>query len=189
MQVLIVDGYAPTKLGRSSFSSFRTTVTRTLEESCKGRHDVVVRKINNLKDYVCDWAHDILNENLKLNCLKFDKIDLICICGDMKITPWDPLFTHAIILLHMATLCEKPVFGAGAGAFAGMYRCATRGARFNILNGPLGESIDRLATYPRFSIGTVAYPSGWLDSNTGDVYSFDRLTMQWRPMCNIGQHR
>jgi len=115
MQVLLVDSYSNNKLGRSAFSAFKRMIVYTLEEVTNEKHDIIVRKIDHLKDYICDWEHDILNEKLKGNCLKFDKLDLICIGGDMKICPWEPLFTHAITLLHMANLCNKPVLGFGSG--------------------------------------------------------------------------
>ena len=55
-----------------------------------------------------------------------------------------------------------------------------------MLNGPLGEPIEKLSMYPRYSVGTAAHPSGWLDHVTGDVYSFDPESSYWRPLCNIG---
>ena len=115
MQVLLVDAYAPTKLGRASFNSFKRIITYSLEEVTNEKHDILIRKIDNLRDYICDWEHDVLDENSKNNCLKFDKLDLICIGGDMRVCPWEPLYTHAITLLHMANLCDKPVLGCGSG--------------------------------------------------------------------------
>lgn len=107
----------------------------------------------------------------------------------MKTVPWDPLYTQVIVLLQMANLCEKAVLGCGSGAFAGIYHVSTQGARFNMLNGPNGDSLDKLYTYPRYSVGTPTYPSGWMDNSNGDVYSYDRRSSQWRPICNICVHR
>lgn len=101
MQVLLIDGYSTTKAGRAARASFRRIITNALDESCKEKHDIIERRIDNLRDYICDWEHDVLDEVSKNKCLKFDKIDLICIGGDMKTCPWDPLFSHAITLLHM----------------------------------------------------------------------------------------
>ena len=99
MQVLIVDAFAPTSKGRAGFDSFRRVVTQTLSGSWNEKHDIIVRKIDSLEDYVCDWEHDVLDENSKKHCAKFDKLDVICLGGDMKVCPWDPLFTKAISLL------------------------------------------------------------------------------------------
>jgi len=190
MQVLLVDAYQQSKTGRLNFASYERTVRASLGEASRGeKPDIFVRKLTDLKDYICDWKTDILNENSKRSCLKFDKLDMICIGGDMKIVPWDPVFTHAIILLQMAALCEKAVIGCGSGAFAGIYHAATQGARFNMLNGPNGDALEKLSMYPRYSIGTATYPSGWMDNANGDVYSFDKKSSAWRPICNIGIHR
>ena len=127
MQVLIVDAFSMSSVGRSSFDSFKRVVTQTLSGKWKEKHDIIVRRIDQLEDYVCDWEHDVLDQSSKKRCAKFDKVDVICIAGDMKVCPWDPLFTKAITLLYMADRCQKPVVGAGAGAFAGIYCAATQG--------------------------------------------------------------
>lgn len=115
---------------------------------------------------------------------------MIFIAGDMKILPWEPIATQLVTLIHMANRTMKPVFSCGSGAFASIYATCTRGNRFYILNGPMGDSIEELCKFPHFSPGNgAAYPSGWLDSDTGDIYSYDINTRSWLPTCNLGMFR
>ena len=198
MQVLLVDAYGTNKQGRNAFGIFKKECIRALSGGWEEKHDIQERRIDALHDYVCDWEHDILNERFKDHCRKFDKIDILCIGGDMKVVPWDPLYTHAITLVYMAITCETPILGCGSGAFAGIYCAATQGARLNIVNGPFGDNISKLPYFPHFSVGNSAYPSGWYDNESGDVYYYDHREdppyplskgATWRPLCNIGIHR
>jgi hypothetical protein len=150
---------------------------------------LIIRKMNDLSDFVCDWEYDILNESSKAIFRSFDKLDLICISGDMKACPWDPVYSQVITLQHMANFCNKPVLSCGSGAYSSIYTAATQGRKFHILNGPDGDSIEKLPTFPRYSKGIGAYPSGWLDNTTGDLYSYDYHANVWRPVCNIGVSR
>ena len=193
-----MDAYSGSRQGRNAFSSFRKGCMKALSGGWNEEHDIQERRLNDLHDYVCDWEHDVLDEKFKHHCRKFDKIDVLCIGGDMKVVPWDPLFTHAITLVYMAVTCDTPILGCGSGAFAGIYCAATQGARFNILNGPLGDDITTLPTFPHYSVGNSAYPTGWYDNQSGDVYYYDHREeppfplsqgATWRPMCNIGIHR
>ena len=185
MQALVVDAYET----RAGFNSFHRTFTSALLDSSEYEHDIIIRRLDDLGDYVCDWEHDILNENAKGVIQKFDKVDLVCIGGDMHICPWDPQFTQIITLLHMCNFIKKPILACGSGALGAIYATSTQGARFYILNGPNGETIERLPTFPRYSKGTGAYPSGWLDNETGDLYTYEPFTMMWKPTCNIGVYR
>ncbi len=198
MQVLLVDAYSTSKDGRDAFGSFKRACMKALSGGWKEKHDIQERRIDDLHDYVCDWEHDVLDEKFKHNCLKFDKIDVLCIGGDMKVVPWDPLFTHAITLVYMAVTCDTPLLGCGSGAFAGIYCAATQGARLNVLNGPLGDHISKLSSFPHYSVGNSAYPTGWYDNESGDIYYYDNREeppfplsqgATWRPLCNIGIHR
>jgi hypothetical protein len=54
----------------------------------------------------------------------------------------------------------------------------------------MGASIEELAKFPHYSPGNgAAYPSGWLDSDTGDIYSYDVNSRSWIPNCNVGMFR
>lgn len=146
------------------------------------------RKFDQLGDLVVDWEHEQLHHTAEDHCLKFDHIDMIIITGDLQVLPWEPQAMQLVSLIHMAKFTNKPLLGIGFGGFAAVYSLATKGARFNILNGPEGNLIDQLATFQHYSIGTGAFPSGWLDKETGDVYTYKKADMCWQPVCNIGIH-
>jgi hypothetical protein len=146
------------------------------------------RSYDQLGDLVVDWEHDQLHHTAEDHCLKFDHLDMIIIDGDLQVLPWEPQAMQLVSLVHMAKFTNKPVLGIGFGAFATVYSLATKGARFNILNGPGGEIIDKLSRFQRYSVGTGAFPSGWLDKETGDVYTFHKKDMAWHPVCNLGIH-
>ncbi len=190
MQILLIDGYDQnSKKGRELFNSFHRTLISSLIDTGKGENELIIRKIDELSDYVCDWEHDLLNEKSKEICQKIDKLDIICIGGDMRISPWEPHFTKVITIIHTANFCNKPILAVGSGSFACIYASATKGTRFHILNGPNGESLDKLPYFPRYSVGSGVYPSAWLDSETGDLYSYEAYSRVWKPICNIGVHR
>lgn len=189
MYVLIVDGFSDNAKGRSAYNIFRTLVAKTIQ-SCDVPDCVYLeRSINRLGDLVVDWEHDILNDNARAYCKNFDKVDFVFIAGDMHVCPWEPVATQAVTLIHMCKFTKKPLFCSGFGAYAAVYTLAAKGARFHVLNGPDGDEIEHLARFPRYSIGTGAYPSGWLDNETGDLYTYNRNNMTWDPVCNIGIYR
>jgi hypothetical protein len=191
MLILIVDGFDTSAKGRGQYSLFRNLVAKTFRS-----HDVPVsdsiyleRAVNKLGDVVVYWEHDNLNDNARTYCKNFDKVDFVFIAGDMHICPWEPVATQVVTLIHMCKFTKKPLFCCGFGAYASIYTLAAKGARFHVLNGPDGEEIEHLPHFPRYSIGTGAYPSGWLDNETGDLYTYNKKSMTWDPVCNIGIYR
>ena len=89
----------------------------------------------------------------------------------------------------MCNYVEKPVLAVGSGALHSMYSLCTQGARYDFINGLRGDRLNRLAAFSKYSIGTPAYPCGWLESESGDVYSYDPKHKAWRPVCNVGMNR
>eukprot|EP00602_Paraphysomonas_sp_CaronLab_P004901 CAMPEP_0185026638 /NCGR_PEP_ID=MMETSP1103-20130426/10977_1 /TAXON_ID=36769 /ORGANISM="Paraphysomonas bandaiensis, Strain Caron Lab Isolate" /LENGTH=696 /DNA_ID=CAMNT_0027560287 /DNA_START=242 /DNA_END=2332 /DNA_ORIENTATION=- len=147
------------------------------------------RRLDNLGDIVLDWEHSVLSPDAQAISIAYDKIDVICVCGDMKILPWDPQCFQLITLIHMSHLLGTPVLTCGSGAYAAVYTVATQGARFQVLNHPTGDSLENLKKFPRYFKGTSAYPCGWLDNETGDMYSYDPSSRHWKAVCNIGIYR
>lgn len=191
MKILVVDCYEDTKKGRSLFNGFY----RTLEQCVRGTGpltndvEMQVRKGNQIQDFVVDWEHEAVDEAARKKTLLFDSIDIFCIGGDMIDCPWHPRNMLVVTLIHMANEMKKPVLSVGGGAFTSIYSTATNGSRFYVLNDPLGDTIDKLAAFPRYVQGTKAYPGGWLDNETGDIYCYDDKHNLWVPSCNIGMFR
>ena len=191
MKILIVDCYESTKKGRQAYNAYFRTLEAAIKASgpFSAEISLVHRELTNVGDHVLDWETEALNEDAKSRASKFDSIDIICVAGDMQTCPWDPRYMKVVTLIHMANLVKKPVLGLGSGAFASVYACATNGARFHMLNEPYGLPYNKLATFPRYSKGTKAFPSGWLNNETGDVFTYSEEYKLWKPVCNVGMFR
>jgi hypothetical protein len=193
MKILLVNAFSDTKLGREEFHSFYGGFENIIQE-CKddvdgGNRDIVIRRIDDLADIVLDWEHSVLAHNAAQLAHNFDNIDIICVCGNMKILPWMPECFDLIILMHMAHLLNKPMLTCGSAAYTAVYTCATQGARFHMVNQPLGDSLEHLKKFPYYYKGTKAYPCGWLDNETGDIFSYNSQLRSWKGVCNTGIYR
>jgi hypothetical protein len=189
MRVLVVNGYNPESKGSSrNYKYFLQTIKELFEANEMSDNYYIEREINELSDYVVDWEHEQLQFTAQLNCEKFDELDFIFIGGDLSILPWEPKSTQVVTLIHMAKYTRKPLIATGYGAFSVIYTLATKGVRYNILNGPMGGTIDSLPDFPYYGVGAGAFPSGWLDHETGDIYTYDMKRKGWLPVCNTGIH-
>lgn len=189
MKILVVNGYnVDSKQGKKNYHYFIQTIKELFQLNEITGSYYIEREVNELSDYVVDWEHEQLHYQAELNCERFDELDFIFIGGDMTIVPWEPKATQVVSLVHMARYARKPLLGIGFGAFAVVYTLATMGARYHILNGPNGGRIEQLPDFPYYSVGSGAFPSGWLDQETGDIYAYDRTMKGWLPVCNTGIH-
>lgn len=193
MKILLINCFAESKSGNGGYKILYDLLLNALHK-CKdiigpGSTDIVSKRLNELDDFLVDWEYDVLGPNSCHNAKRFDKVDIICVGGDMKILPWESSCQQLILLLHMAEVMRKPVFCCGSGAFAAVYSAATQGVRFNIINDRLGDPIEKLAAFPKFAKGTRANPCGWFDNETGDIYSFNKFTQNWQALCNVGIYR
>mmetsp|Transcript_29497 Transcript_29497/g.49819 ORF Transcript_29497/g.49819 Transcript_29497/m.49819 type:complete len:729 (-) Transcript_29497:387-2573(-) len=193
MRVLLVDAYEENKKGSHEFSIFHKIFVGLLRQTSStvdnGVHDITVRRINCLSDLTLDWEHDIIPPDAASRAKEFDKYHLVCISGDMKFLPWEPFFFQTITLIHMCHLMNKPIMTCGGGAFAAIYATATQGSKFYILNSAIGGSIESLKQFPVYCPGTKENPCGYLDNETGDIYSYDVPTRSWKGRCNTGIYR
>ena len=183
VQILIVNAYGPGKKG----ASYQLAV-RSLSKLVKGSH-FIERDTDDLVDFILDWEHEVLDENSKSIVKHFDKLEMVVIVGDSSLLPWDPKCHQLVTLIHMCHYVERPILALGSGPFHCMYTLCTKGARYDFINGPLGDRITRLPLCNRYAVGSETHPSGWLDSETGDVYSYDPSRKSWKPVCNVGINR
>ena len=193
MKILLVNAFSDSKSGKSEFRDFFRVFNDIIQETKDaidgGSRDIDVRRLDNLGDIVLDWEHSVLSRDAAQLARNFDKIDVICVCGNMTILPWNPACFDLIVLIHMAHLLNKPMLTCGSGAYAAVYTCATQGARFNILNQPHGDSLEHIKKFPFFYKGTKANPCGWLDNETGDIYAYISQPHVWKGVCNCGVYR
>ena len=185
LQILVVNAMAEDAKGREAMGIFLQMLTGIVGRSAS----IVLRKMDEIGDYVLDWEHDVLTESSKSKAKRFDKVEILFVIGDTKVLPWDSRALQLVTLLHMANFTKKATFCCGSGALHNIYSLATRGSRFHIVNGPNGEVLQRLPMYPRFAVGTAQFPCGWLDHETGDVYDYNPSLKNWYPKCNFGVSR
>jgi hypothetical protein len=192
MKFLIVDVYSDTKTGREEYNEFYFILQNIIKEEnyidC-GQFEILSRRYNELDDYLVDWEYSSLAANAMACSKAFDLIDMICISGDLKLLPWDPKCYQVITLIHMCNLLKKPLLTCGSGAHMAIYTCATQGLRYQLLNLPFGDSIENLKTQPTYFKGPRGYPCGWLDHETGDIFSYDQASNRWTPVVNTGIYR
>jgi hypothetical protein len=105
MQVLIIDCWE-----KGHFNKFREIVENSVNRRLYGEGNepnFIVRTLEELSDYTCHWEHDTLDERAKGRMAKFDKLDMIFVCGDMRMVPWDPMYMQVVTIIFMAELCKK----------------------------------------------------------------------------------
>jgi hypothetical protein len=191
MRVLLIDCYEDHK--SKDFKCFSRLLRGWLADATMcdalGHVDVVTRRLNNLYDYAIDWEYDMLDDNGKNICRRFDCLSLIVVVGDMKIAPWHMSSSQLVTLLWMAEMSKKPTLCCGSGAFSAIYTASGQGTKFNILNQPNGESLEKLSHYPRYSRPVGQFPGVWMDNETGDVYKYNTQYRTWVPTGNVGIYR
>jgi hypothetical protein len=193
MHILLVNCFDGNSVSQKEFTTFQRLFQDWLRTSPLktgvGSFNVTVRRCNELYDYALDWEYDVLDLNAKNICRRFDCLNLIVVVGDMRIAPWNMNNSQLITLLWMAELCNKPTLCCGSGAFSAVYAAAGQGTKFNVLNQPIGDTIEKLGSFPRYSKQLSQFPGVWLHNETGDLYSYGQQYNVWRPVCNIGIFR
>jgi hypothetical protein len=192
MKFLVIDGFAETKTGREEYHESYGVLDSIIRDENNvdcGQFEILTRRYDQIDEYIVDWEYSSLLANSKSCSKSFDSIDVICIFGDMKLLPWDPSCYSLITLIHMSHLLGKPLLTCGSGAHMAVYTCATQGLRYQILNLPIGESIEKIKTQSTYFKGPKGYPCGWLDNETGDIFSYTSAEKKWTPTTNIGIYR
>ena len=190
MLVLIVNAYdMDSGRGRHLYEYLLETVkSMILHETAFADTLFLERSFNEIGDLIVDWEHDHLHHETEEHCLKFDKVDLVVVGGDLSVLPWEPQASQVVSLIHMCKFTKKPLLAVGFGAYSAVYTMATRGTRFLMMNGPRGDSIEDISKFPRYSTPSGTFPSAWLDNETGDMYIYRKQTKTWNPVCNTGMH-
>ena len=121
------------------------------------------RAVTDIADFVIDWEYECARGAPKSIMKHFDKLELLFVIGDRDLAMGSQMST----ISHIAAMCnhvEKPVLAKWS--FAQHAPCARKVLKHDFINGPRGDQFNRLATYNKYSVGTPAYPCGWLESET-----------------------
>ncbi len=163
MLILIVHSFdLEKKLCLAEYTGFLALLRNQFADSGESDVQFTERAFDQLSDIVVDWEHETLHYESEMRALAFDRFDMVYLLGEAEVLPWDPRATQVVSLVHMARFVGKPIVGVGFGATAGVYSSCSKGARYWVLNGPEGGLApqQQLATYPRYSPATGAFPGG-----------------------------
>ncbi len=198
MKVLIVDAFinpspqATHGRGKTGFDLFHATILKLIGESAKevpgaellAQSTIQVVKADRLQDSKIIFEIESIDADSKIAAENFDLIDIIFAVGD----PNPFAYPELITLCHLAYLSDKPMLTCGGAALADVIAFCGKGKRFNVLNGPMGCSIDSLQSFPSYShASTPNFESAFFAAETGDMYVFQNG--KWHPQCSIGLHR
>lgn len=124
---------------------------------------------------------------------RFDRLDFIFIDGEMSsFLPWAPINRKVALLTKMCMLTGKCWYGTRVGAALLSYLSSTAGELLDVVNHDGKERMLK-DTYPHASrvkeshLLEPSHPTKvYLDTKTGDFYTFDRVKSSWSTRGNTG---
>eukprot|EP00826_Nyctotherus_ovalis_P031984 TRINITY_DN2579_c0_g1_i6.p1 TRINITY_DN2579_c0_g1~~TRINITY_DN2579_c0_g1_i6.p1 ORF type:complete len:493 (+),score=117.99 TRINITY_DN2579_c0_g1_i6:45-1523(+) len=186
MKVLIVNGYSDTPAGREAFKRFVAIVKKSFEylRVCGMDEPVyVVLDYKNVRTYI--YEKNTKYDNPEAGRL-FDSTDFLMMDGDANLLPWVGRAKLFGMLFKQAKRCNKAIFAAGFAFYQLIFYCATNCMQVNIINGNGWGS--RLEEIRNFSGQGLPRNAGFLDYETGDIYTYSNERNMWMPMGNTGLH-
>jgi len=190
-QILVVNGYSDTRQGQEGFARFLGLVHSVCALKSLGT-EIHVKRLHELHAYVLDWEHEVLVEAHKDTARRFDKLECVFVCGDGKeLVPWETRCFPLVTLLHMCNYTHKPCVCISAAVFVCAFALASRGKQMYLLNGPVGEMLERLPYCNKYAVTHTphSHKCVWLDHETGDVYEYQPHIKAWVPIMNTGFSR
>jgi hypothetical protein len=189
MRILIVNAHRGSSASQSRFSSFVRVLRSVVEEAGASMREadaqeIIVRGLDRLAEFGFGMR---TAKRVRMDlAASFDKLDLICVCGDCTLMPWQPQCKDLVALLHTAALTRKPVFATGSGAAAFVYAVCTDGAPLCVQN----EDGQSLASLRRFELcGPSQGHPVWHEHGTGDLYEYCAPPRAWRSIGNVGLYK
>ncbi|CAD8173936.1 unnamed protein product [Paramecium octaurelia] len=189
MKFLIVNGFTATALHSKIFNQFRQQIyeiTQAQKEVADIDFDYIELDRHNLEEYLFEPETSHIRPE---KGLKFNSIDMVFIIASPNTRPWNHNMRNIISLIRMCIKTKKLLFMTSFGAQALAYLCASNiSTHINITNGN-GEG-SKLVDFPKYTIEALknAHDDYFLDTTTGDLYTYNKVTDEWMPKCNIGIH-
>ena len=182
MKVLIINGFSNTAVGEKSFRQFVSNVKKAFEYlySCgMDEPNFVILDNSNINTYIS--LNNSKYDNTESARL-FDSVDFIIIDGDANRLPWSINSYELGLLFKQCKRCDKALLAAGFAFYMLVYYCATNYCYFNIVNGHgWGTKLKEINNFPTEGLPAGA---GFLDNETGDIYTHNNDTNSWVPMAN-----
>lgn len=89
----------------------------------------------------------------------------------------------------MCKKTNKCLLAAGCGMQMLVYFCATNYADIDVINNDeKGGSLAKIKDVNAKMLPTLEKHQVYLDNLTGDYYSYDKNTNEWKPSGNVGIH-
>jgi len=186
MKVLIVNGYSDSEGGKEAFKKFVVIVKKAFEylRACGMEEPTyVILDRKNIDSYI--YLKNSKYDNPEAVRL-FDSADFVMMDGDANLLPWTKPAYKLGLLFKQCKRTDKSLFAAGFAFYMLIYYCATNFAHHNIVNGNgWGTKLEQIHNYPTAGLPTGA---GFLDNETGDIYTFNSDNNTWLPSANTGLH-
>ncbi|CAK79628.1 unnamed protein product (macronuclear) [Paramecium tetraurelia] len=194
MKFLIVNGFTATASHSKIFNQFRQQIyevliqkiqiTQTQKEVADIDFDYIELDRHNLEEYLFEPETSHIKPE---KGLKFNSLDMVFIIASPNTRPWNPNMRN--LLIRMCIKTKKLLFMTSFGAQALAYLCASNiSTHIKITNGN-GEG-SKLVDFPKYTIQALknTHDDYFLDTTTGDLYTYNKVTDEWMPKCNIGIH-
>ncbi|CAD8065941.1 unnamed protein product [Paramecium sonneborni] len=189
MKFLIVNGFTATASHSKIFNQFKQQIyeiTQAQKEVADIDFDYIELDRHNLEEYLFEPETSLIKPE---NGLKFNSLDMVFIIASPNTRPWNPNMRNIISLIRMCIKTKKLLFMTSFGAQALAYLCASNiSTHINITNGN-GEG-SKLVDFPKYTLQALknSHDDYFLDTTTGDLYTYNKVTDEWMPKCNIGIH-
>ncbi|CAD8153800.1 unnamed protein product [Paramecium pentaurelia] len=189
MKFLIVNGFTATASHQKIFHQFKQQIfkiTQAQKEVADIDFDFIELDRHNLEEYLYEPETSHIKPE---KGQKFDTLDIVFIIASPNTRPWNPNMRNIISLIRMCIKTKKLLFMTSFGAQALAYLCASNiSTHINITNGN-GEG-SKLVDFPKYTLQALknSHDDYFLDTTTGDLYTYNKVTDEWIPKCNIGIH-
>ncbi|CAD8124286.1 unnamed protein product [Paramecium sonneborni] len=189
MRFLIVNGFNATQVNGKTFDHFRTSIQQMIssqKEVADTECEYHIRDRHSLDDFLYEPETSLIRMEYGL---KFDSLDIVFIIASPNQKPWHPNMRKVLTLIRMCLKTKKLLFTTSFGAQAIAYLCSTNfSVHANITNNH-GDGC-KLVDFPKYTL--QAFKNGpneyFLDSTTGDLYFYSKVTDEWLPKANTGLH-
>jgi hypothetical protein len=122
---------------------------------------------------------------------RFDFLDFVIVDVPGTVLPWMAKSLPLSKLFYQCKITNKPMFFAGAGMAQISYFCAMESKNVSVINGlEKGGSMKNIKKFIKpemLEVLTQGYHC-YMDSLTGDMFSYNKEKCEWFPMGNTGLH-